>query len=97
MDWIIGIVVPEETIFHNGRMLNTIILAVMLLALLAIYFFCRRTIKDTTTPSRPIRLPSTGRYAKATRPVCSSPCSSACLTSPQAVSTIAMPATSHPY
>lgn len=53
MDWIIGIVVPEETIFHNGRMLNTIILAVMLLALLAIYFFCRRTIKDTTTPSRP--------------------------------------------
>lgn len=50
MDWIIGIVVPEETIFHNGRMLNTIILAVMLLALLAIYFFCRRTIKDTTIP-----------------------------------------------
>lgn len=50
MDWIIGIVVPEETIFHNARMLNTIILAVILLALLAIYFFCRRTIKDTTTP-----------------------------------------------
>ena len=50
MDWIIGIVVPKETIVRNGRTLNSIILAMILLALLAIYYFCRRTIKDTTSP-----------------------------------------------
>ena len=40
MDWVIGIVVPEEIIFHNGRMLNTIILAVVLVGLIAVYFIC---------------------------------------------------------
>ena len=50
MDWVIGIVVPEEIIFHNGRMLNTIILAVVLVGLIAVYFICERMIKDTTSP-----------------------------------------------
>ena len=50
VNWTMVIVVPEEVIFHNGRMLNTIILAVMLIGLLAIYFFCRRMIRDITTP-----------------------------------------------
>ena len=45
-----AIVVPEEVIFHNGRQLNIIILAVMLLGLLAIYLFCRRQIKGIADP-----------------------------------------------
>ena len=44
------IVVPEEVIFHNGRRLNAIILAVMLAGLLAIYFICRRQIKGIADP-----------------------------------------------
>ena len=50
MDWVIAIVVPEEVIFYNGRLLNTIILLIMLVGLLVIYLFCRRMIKDITTP-----------------------------------------------
>ena len=48
MDWVIAIVVPEEVIFHNGRILNTVILLVVFVGLLAIYFICRRAIKNTT-------------------------------------------------
>ena len=44
------IVVPEEVIFHNGRRLNAIILAVMLAGLVAIYFICRRQIKGIADP-----------------------------------------------
>ena len=45
-----AIVVPEEVIFHNGRRLNIIILAVMAIGLLAIYFICRRQIKGIADP-----------------------------------------------
>jgi len=45
-----AIVVPEEVIFHNGRQLNIIILAVMIIGLLAIYLFCRRQIKEIADP-----------------------------------------------
>jgi anti-sigma regulatory factor (Ser/Thr protein kinase) len=50
MDWVIAIVVPEEVIFHKGRMLNTLIMLIVLLALLIIYLICRRMISDITTP-----------------------------------------------
>lgn len=50
MDWMIAIVVPEDVIFQNGRTLNTIILIVVLLGLVAIYFICRRMIHRTTQP-----------------------------------------------
>ena len=50
MDWVIAIVVPEEVIFHNGRMVNAIILLVVLAGLVAIYFICRHAIKNTTAP-----------------------------------------------
>ena len=50
MDWLIAIVVPEDVIFRNGRLLNTFILFTMVLGLLIIYFFCRRMIHDITTP-----------------------------------------------
>ena len=45
-----AIVVPEDVIFHNGRRLNVIILAVMVIGLIAIYLFCRRQIKDIADP-----------------------------------------------
>ena len=48
--WTIAIVVPEEVIFRNGRMLNGIILLIVIAGLIAIYFICRRMINDTTTP-----------------------------------------------
>lgn len=50
VNWTMVIVVPEEMIFHRGRMLNTIILLTMLFGLLAIYFICRHMIKETTMP-----------------------------------------------
>ena len=50
VEWTIAIVVPEEVIFHNGRMLNMIILVIFIIGLIAIYLICRRTISDTTTP-----------------------------------------------
>ena len=50
MDWVIAIVVPEEIIFHNGRMLNALILLIVLLGLVIIYLICRRMISDITTP-----------------------------------------------
>lgn len=50
MDWVIGIVVPKEVISSKGRMLNSIILAVMFLGILAIYFICRKMILDAIRP-----------------------------------------------
>ncbi len=50
MDWMIAIVVPQEAISHNGRILTTIILAVAILGMLAIYFISRQMIKKTTQP-----------------------------------------------
>ena len=47
-DWTIAIVVPDDVLFYNGRMLNGLILAVVLLGLVAIYFICRRAIRNTT-------------------------------------------------
>ena len=44
------IVVPEDVIRQNGRMLNIIILAVMLIGLAAIYLFCRHQIRKVTSP-----------------------------------------------
>ena len=52
MDWMIAIVVPQEVIAHKGRMLNTTILIVVLLGLVAIYFICQQMIKSTTRPLR---------------------------------------------
>ena len=48
MNWVIAIVVPEEVIFRNGRMLSTLILLIMALGLVAIWLICRRAIKKTT-------------------------------------------------
>ena len=50
MDWMIAVVVPQEVIAHKGRMLNTIILIVVLLGLVAIYFICRQMIRNATQP-----------------------------------------------
>ena len=48
--WTIVLVVPDEVIFYNGRMLNIIILLTMFAGLLAIYLFCRHQIRKTTKP-----------------------------------------------
>ena len=50
MDWVIAIVVPKEVIFRNGRTLNTIILLMMLIGMIAIYFICHHMIRQTTQP-----------------------------------------------
>ena len=50
VDWTIVIVVPEDVIHHNGRMLNAIILLTVLIGLLAIWFFCRHSIEEITSP-----------------------------------------------
>lgn len=50
VDWTFVIVVPQEVIFYNGRMLNTLILLSMLFGLAAIYFICRHMIRKTTKP-----------------------------------------------
>ena len=49
-DWTIVIVVPKDILFYNGRMLNTLILLVVIIALIAIYLICRRMISKITTP-----------------------------------------------
>ena len=49
-EWTVMIVVPEDVIQQNGRMLNIIILAVMLIGLAAIYLFCRQQIRKVTSP-----------------------------------------------
>jgi sigma-B regulation protein RsbU (phosphoserine phosphatase) len=48
--WSMAIVVPEKTIYRNGRALGLIILATMLLGLLAIYLISKATIKRTSKP-----------------------------------------------
>ena len=50
VDWTMAVVVPDDVILFNGRMLNIIILSVMIIGLLAIYLFCRRQIKDIADP-----------------------------------------------
>ena len=50
VDWTMAVVVPDDIILFNGRMLNIIILSVMIIGLLAIYLFCRRQIKDIADP-----------------------------------------------
>ena len=50
MDWVIAIVVPQEVIFHKGRMLNGLIALIVLLGILIIYLICRRMISNITTP-----------------------------------------------
>ena len=52
VNWTMVIVVPEDVIIANAKVLNIIILAVMMIGLLAIYLFCRRQIKKTTSPLR---------------------------------------------
>jgi len=49
-EWIVMMVVPKDVIQQNGRMLNIIILAVMLIGLVAIYLFCRQQIKEIADP-----------------------------------------------
>ena len=50
VDWTMAVVVPDDVILFNGRMLNIIILSVMIIGLLAIYLFCRRQIKEIADP-----------------------------------------------
>lgn len=50
VDWTMVIVVPKDLILYNGRMLNIIIMATMLLGLAAIYLFCRHQIKEIADP-----------------------------------------------
>ena len=50
MKWVIAIVVPKEVIFRNGHTLNTIILLMMLVGMIAIYLICRHMIRQTTRP-----------------------------------------------
>lgn len=61
--WTLAIVVPEEVIFHKGRMLNTILMLAMLLGMFAIYFICRHMIRQTTQPLHRFAL-SAGEVAK---------------------------------
>ncbi|MBP5514202.1 MAG: SpoIIE family protein phosphatase [Bacteroidaceae bacterium] len=49
-DWVSVIVTPEEAILSNARMLNIIILLTMIAGLLAIYFLCRKQIKEIANP-----------------------------------------------
>lgn len=50
VNWTMAVVVPDDVILFNGRMLNIIILSVMIMGLLAIYLFCRLQIKDIADP-----------------------------------------------
>ena len=52
VNWTMVIVAPEDVVMANAKVLNIIILAVMMIGLLAIYLFCRRQIKKTTSPLR---------------------------------------------
>lgn len=63
VNWTLAIVVPEEVIFHKGRILNTIIILTMLFGMLAIYFICRHMIRQTTQPLHRFAL-SAGEVAK---------------------------------
>ena len=48
--WLMVFVTPLDAIQSNAKRLNIIILIVMLLGLLAIYFICRRAIRDIADP-----------------------------------------------
>ena len=50
VNWTMAVVVPDDVIMFNGRMLNIIILLTMVLGLLAIYLFCRHQIKEIADP-----------------------------------------------
>ena len=56
MDWMIAIVVPQEVISRNGRMLNTIILMVVLAGLVAIYFISRQMMRNAIRPLHSLAL-----------------------------------------
>ena len=49
-DWVMVIVTPKDVILSNAFRLNTIILLVMLSGMAALYFICRRQIKDIADP-----------------------------------------------
>ena len=49
-EWTVMMVAPNDLIQRHGRMLNTTILAVMLIGLAAIYLFCRQQIRKITSP-----------------------------------------------
>ena len=49
-EWTVLMVVPEDVVQQNGRMLNFIILAVMLIGLAAICLFIRLQVKRVTSP-----------------------------------------------
>lgn len=50
VDWIMGIVTPEDVILSNAQQLNYVILLTMVLGLVAIYLICRHQIKGITDP-----------------------------------------------
>ena len=54
-EWTVVMVAPEDLIHRHGRMLNTTILAVMLIGLAAIYLFYRQQIRKITSPPAPLR------------------------------------------
>ena len=49
-EWTVIMVAPKDLIQRHGRMLNTTILAAMLIGLAAIYLFCRQQIRKITLP-----------------------------------------------
>ena len=52
VNWTMVIVVPKEVIFHNGFVLNTIILLIMIIGIIVISFVCYRMIRQMTQPLR---------------------------------------------
>ena len=50
VNWTMAVVVPENVILFNGRMLNIIILLTMVIGLAAIYLICRYQIKEIADP-----------------------------------------------
>ena len=50
LEWTFVLVVPEESLSRNGRVLNTIILVTVLIGLLVLYVVCQRTIRRITKP-----------------------------------------------
>ena len=50
VEWTMAVVVPENVILFNGRMLNIIILLTMVVGLAAIYLICRYQIKEIADP-----------------------------------------------
>ena len=49
-EWTVIMVAPKDLIQRHGRMLNTTILAAMLIGLAAIYLFCRQQVRKITLP-----------------------------------------------